>query len=79
MPRAVAGRPYPGVAAIDLEEDITVDLLLVVGAHLDVPLREALLRLGDKLTASGPAAPATGSAKAPTRRSAAPARRARRA
>src|SRR5512135_153027 len=41
MPRAVAGRPYPGVAAIDLQEDITVDLLLVVGAHLDAPLREA--------------------------------------
>ena len=57
MPRAIAARPYPGVTAIDLDEDITVDLLLVVGAHVDAPLREAVLALGDRLIGPARAAP----------------------
>jgi DNA-binding transcriptional LysR family regulator len=64
MPRAIDARPYPGVAAVDLAEDIVVDLLLVVGAHVDDPLRAALLDLGPVMAGSVPAAPASATARA---------------
>jgi len=79
MPRAIAARPYPGVKAIDLEEDITVDLLLVVGAHVDAPLRDALLALGARLVAPGQPDPAPVAPAARKRRPATPTGRTRRA
>ena len=57
MPRAIAARPYPGVAVLELDEEITVDLLLVVGAHIDASLRQAVLDLGDRLIGPARAAP----------------------
>lgn len=57
MPRTLAARPYPGVAAIELREEISVDLLLVVGSHIDPTLRDALLALAPRLAPGGPAAP----------------------
>jgi DNA-binding transcriptional LysR family regulator len=56
MPRAVAARPYPGVAAIELREEISVDLLFVVGAHVDPPLRDALFALASRLVPAGSSA-----------------------
>jgi hypothetical protein len=79
MPSAIAARPYPGVTAIDLEEDITVDLLLVVGAHVDAPLRHALLDLGARLVPPGHPDPAPVATPARKRRAVTPAGRARRA
>jgi DNA-binding transcriptional LysR family regulator len=79
MPSAIAARPYPGVTAIDLEEDITVDLLLVVGAHVDAPLRDALLALGARLVPPGHPDPAPVATPARKRRAVTPAGRARRA
>ena len=79
MPRAIATRPYPGVTAIDLHEDITVDLLLVVAAHVDAPLRDALLALGARLVAPGQPGPTPVPPAGQKRRPATPARRARRA
>lgn len=55
MPRAVAARPYPGVAAVELREEIFVDLLVVVGAHVDDELRAALLALAPQLAPAHPA------------------------
>ena len=79
MPRAIAARAHPGVRAIDLVEDITVDLMLVVGAHVDAPLRDALLALGAKLVAPGQPDPAPVAPAVRKRRAATPARRDRRA
>jgi hypothetical protein len=67
------------VRAIDLEEDITVDLLLVVGAQVDAPLRDALLDLGAKLVATRQPDPAPVAPAVRKRRPATPAGRARRA
>jgi DNA-binding transcriptional LysR family regulator len=57
MPRAIAARPYPGVAVLELDEEITVDLLLVVGAHIDASIRQSVLDLGDRLIGPARAAP----------------------
>lgn len=57
MPRAVAARPYPGVAAVYLRDEITVDLLLVIGPHVDRALRDALLALAPRLAPAGVTAP----------------------
>jgi DNA-binding transcriptional LysR family regulator len=78
MPRAIAARPYPGVTALELAEEISVDLLLVVGAHVDAALRDALLDLGPALVGTGNAVPAVVAAGRVRRRSAASASRARR-
>lgn len=53
MPRAVAARPYPGVAALDLREEITVDLILVIGAHVEAALRDVLRQLAPSLAPAG--------------------------
>jgi len=59
MPRAVAARPYPGVAAIELREEISVELLVVIGSHVDPTLRAALLKFAPALApADGDAPPA---------------------
>lgn len=79
MPRAIAARPYPGVAALDLAEEITVDLQLVVGAQIDAPLRAALLDLGARLTGPEGLVPAAVAARGQRARKAASGRRPRRA
>jgi DNA-binding transcriptional LysR family regulator len=79
MPSAIAARPHPGVTAIDLEEDITVDLLMVVGAQVDAPLRDALLALGARLVPPGRPDPAPVAPPIRKRRAATPPGRGRRA
>jgi DNA-binding transcriptional LysR family regulator len=65
MPRAVAARPYPGVAAVDLRDEITIDLLFVVGPHVDLALRETLLALAPRLAPAVAAAPAPVASRPP--------------
>jgi DNA-binding transcriptional LysR family regulator len=79
MPRAIAARPYPGVAVLELDEEITVDLLLVVGAHIDASLRQTVLDLGARLIGPERAAPATVAPSPRRPRAATAKRRARRA
>jgi DNA-binding transcriptional LysR family regulator len=79
MPRAIAARPYPGVTAVDLAEEITVDLQLVVGAQIEAPLRAALLDLGARLAGPDGFVPAAVAARGQRVRKAASGRRPRRA